>query len=152
MFFRSRQFVAPILALVITAGALTAVAQTKSKSSKSSSKSAATEKKEKSKYHRLPTYYGQLELKEEQVGEIYAIKDDYGKKIDDLEAELAKLKDEQAEKIKDVLTRTQVTALNKLLAGTASKEKADPPSSKSSTAKKTTAKKSTAKQSSKKKD
>lgn len=137
---QSRRFIAPVLALIVTVGSLTAVAQTKSKTS---SKSSATKKT--SKYHRLPTYYGQLKLKEEQIEEIYSIKDEFGKKIDDLEEELAKLKKEQAEEVKDVLTRTQVTALNKLIAGKSS-------SSSKSTAKKTsTAKKSTSSKSSSKK-
>lgn len=128
-----RPFITFALAFLVTASSLTAVAQSKKSSSKSETK---TEKKESSKYHRLPAYYGQIKLKDEQVAEIYAIKDTFGKKIDDLEAEIAKLKEEQDEKVKDVLTRTQVTALNKLIAGADSKEK------KPSTAKKTTAKKS----------
>lgn len=120
MYRRSLGVVAPLLALAITTATLTAAAQTKSKTS---SKSATTKKTATSKYHRLPTYYGQLKLKDEQVKEIYSIKDSYGKKIDDLVAELAKLKKEQSEDVKDVLTRTQVTALNKLIAGTSTAKK-----------------------------
>ncbi|MDG1896774.1 MAG: hypothetical protein P8J37_17865 [Fuerstiella sp.] len=47
------RLIAPILAIALTAGAMTALAQ------KSSSKSSAKSKeKVVSKYHRLPTYYG----------------------------------------------------------------------------------------------
>lgn len=140
-----RSFANLTLAVLITATSLTAIAQTK-KSTASETKAKKAEKQETSKYHRLPAYYGQIDLKDEQVAEIYGIKDTFGKKIDDLEAEIAKLKEEQDEKVKDVLTRTQVTALNKLLAGTESKDK------KPSTAKKTTAKKSESSKSSSKKD
>lgn len=140
-----RLIFAPALAILITASSLSAIAQTKK--SESSKKSSATAKKETSKHHRLPTYYGQIKLKEEQVAEIYSIKDSFGKKIEDLEAELAKLKEEQAKKIKGVLTKTQIAALNKLVEGAAPKSKAMKPS----TAKKTTAKKSESSKSSTKK-
>ena len=107
-----RRFIAPILAIAITAGAMTTLAQTKS-SSKSSEK---TKSKATSKYHRLPTHYGQLSLNDEQKADIYKLKEDYGLQIDELQEQLAELKEKQAEAIKDVLTRTQVTALNKLIA------------------------------------
>ena len=111
------RFLAPMLAVAITVGAMSAVAQTKSSRSSSSKSKAA------SKYHRLPAYYGQLKLKDDQKQEIYKIKQTYGEKIDALEEELAELKEEQADEIKDVLTRTQVTALNKLIAAGSSKTK-----------------------------
>ncbi|MEO2016496.1 MAG: hypothetical protein ABGZ53_19230 [Fuerstiella sp.] len=112
----AHRFIASILAVAITAGAMTALAQ------KSSSRSSAKDKAT-SKYHRLPTHYGQLKLKDEQRQEIYELKEKYGKQIDELEEELAELKDEQKEEIKDVLTRTQVTALNKLIAAASSSKK-----------------------------
>jgi len=141
-----RRFFVPVLALIISVGAVATAAQTKSssKSSTSKTKTTATTKKETSKYRRLPTYYGQLELKEEQITDIYEIKDTFGPKIDDLEKQIEKLKEDQDKKIKDVLTRTQVTALNKLVAGTAKKESS---SSKSSSSK-STEKKSTSSSSS----
>ena len=128
------RFIAPILAVAITAGAMTALAQ-----SKSSSKSSAKEKAA-SKYHRLPTYYGQLKLKDEQKEEIYKLKEAYGSQIEELQEELAELKDKQAEEIKDVLTRTQVTALNKLIAA-GSSSKAKRSSKKSSSKSKSSTKK-----------
>ncbi len=144
-----RPFTLQALAFLITATSLTAIAQTK-KSTASETKTKKAEKQETSKYHRLPAYYGQIKLKDEQVAEIYSIKDTFGKKIDDLEAEIAKLKEEQDEKIKDVLTKTQVTALNKLTADSDSKEKEK--ETKPSTTKKTSAKKSESSNSSSKKD
>ncbi|APZ94971.1 hypothetical protein [Fuerstiella marisgermanici] len=125
-----RRFVAPLLALSVTAGTLTAVAQTK-KSSSSKSKTVAA-KKDSSPYHRLPAYYGQLKLKPEQREEVYKIKDEYGPKIDKLEKELEELKEAQDEEIKDVLTRTQVTALNKLVAAASAKSKSSGKSTSSS--------------------
>jgi cytochrome c-type biogenesis protein CcmH/NrfG len=129
------RFIAPILAIALTAGAMTALAQ------KSSSKSSAKSKeKVVSKYHRLPTYYGQLKLKEEQGQEIYALKEEFGQQIDELQEQLAELKEQQAEEIKDVLTRTQVTALNKLVAaGSATNSKAS--KAKSSSSRKSSSKK-----------
>jgi Spy/CpxP family protein refolding chaperone len=130
------RFIAPILAVTITAGAMTALAQ------KSSSKSSAKSKeKVVSKYHRLPTYYGQLKLKDEQKQEIYKLKEKYGSQIDELQEQLAELRDEQAEEIKDVLTRTQVTALNKLIAARSSTKSKASTSKKSSPKKKSSTKK-----------
>ena len=127
------RFIAPILAIALTAGAMTALAQ------KSSSKSSAKSKeKVVSKYHRLPTYYGQLKLKAEQKEEIYELKEEFGEQIEELQEQLAELKEQQAEEIKDVLTRTQVTALNKLIAAGSSGKK-------SSTAKSSRSKKSSSK-------
>ena len=123
----AHRFIASILAVAITAGAMTALAQ------KSSSRSSAKDKAT-SKYHRLPTYYGQLKLRDEQKQEIYELKEKYGEQIDELTDELAELKEEQAEEIKDVLTRTQVTALNKLIAA-GSKSRKKPSSKKKSSSK-----------------
>ena len=128
----TQRFIAPLLALIVTAGTLTAVAQTKKSSSKSKT---TTAKKESSPYHRLPAYYGKLKLKPEQKQEIYDIKDAFGPKIDKLEKELEDLKEEQAEEVKDVLTRTQVTAFNKLVAA-ASKSSSSSKKSSSSSKKK----------------
>lgn len=145
----SRRILVSLFALVVTVGTLNAVAQTKSKSSSSKSSTTA-KKKESSKYHRLPTFYGQLKLKEEQVSEIYEIKDDYGPRIEALLKEIEDLKEEQAEEIKDVLTRTQVTALNKLIAAGGSSGKSASSSKPSSSKSKSTRSSSSKKSSSKK--
>lgn len=107
------------LALAITAGSMTTLAQTRSKSAASKS-DATSEKQERSKYHRLPAHFGKLDLKEDQVEEIYAIRADYGPDIDELKAELAALQQEMNEEIQDVLTSTQRTALAKLRSGSSS--------------------------------
>lgn len=153
----SRKFIAPVLALVITAGTLTAVAQTKSKTS-SSKASTKTEKKETSKYHRLPTYFGQLKLKDEQRQEIYSLKEKFGPKIEALEKELEELNQEMDDAIEDVLTRTQKTALNKLRDGSSktktvssSKSSKSKSESESSDSKSSSAKSGSSKSSSKKK-
>ncbi len=90
------KFVAPILPLTLTAASLSHAAQ-----SQSSSKSKS------SKFHRLPAHYGKLKLKDEQIKEIYSIRETYGKKIAALQKELEDLREEQADKTKDVLTRTR---------------------------------------------
>lgn len=119
MYRSATRFVTPIVALAITVGALSAVAQTKKSSSKSKTASEAKDS-ESSKYHRLPTYYGKLELDDDQVEEIYAIKDEYGPQIEELQQELNKLKGEMNAEIDDVLTSSQRTALAKLKGGSSS--------------------------------
>lgn len=106
-----RSVMAATLALAITAGSLTTLAQTRSKS-----KDDADEKTV-SKYHRLPAHFGKLELKDDQVEEIYAIKADFGPEIDKLKEELKSLQEEMNEEIEDVLTSTQKSALAKLRSG-----------------------------------
>ena len=136
-----KTLLAPLLALAVTAGTLTAVAQTKSDTqAKSTSK--------KSKYHRLPAHFAKLELKEEQRTDIYSIKDDFGPRIDELKAELAALQEEMNSEIEDVLTTTQKSELAKLRGGTsktasASKSSSDDDksSSKSSSTRRTSRKK-----------
>lgn len=127
--------VASVVALMLTAGTLTSFAQPQ-KSSKADETKKAT-----SKFHRLPAYYGKLELKEEQIEEIYSIRETFGKKIEALQKELADLREEQAEKTKDVLTRTQVTAYNKLIAAAESGKKSSSDEKDSSTKKSSSSKK-----------
>lgn len=118
----SRQLTALTLALAITTGTLTAMAQTKSKAGASKGKAVA-EEKEKSRYNRLPTYFGQLELTDEQKESVYAVKTEYGTKIEALEEELKKLKEEMNEEVEGVLTSAQKTALAKLRDGSAKARK-----------------------------
>jgi hypothetical protein len=108
---KMRSVMAATLALAITAGSLTTLAQTRSKS-----KDDADEKKA-AKYHRLPAHFGKLELKDDQVEEIYAIKADFGPEIDKLKEELKSLQEEMNEEIEGVLTSTQKSALAKLRSG-----------------------------------
>ena len=110
-----RNIITPLLALAVTAGSLSAVAQTKGKSAGSEKSSAV------SKYRRLPTYFGRLELDDEQRETIYEIKEDFGPKIEDLRQELAELQAEMSAEIEDVLTTTQKSALAKLKDGSGTK-------------------------------
>lgn len=126
-----------LMAIVILAGAYNPEPQSKSSSKKSDSLQ---------KYRRLPTYFGQLDLKDDQKEEIYSIREAYGPRIDELKQELAELREEEQDEIKDVLTRTQVTALNKLKAG--AKSSISPASSSKSSSRR----KSSRSSSSKKKD
>lgn len=127
----------PFLALMICTGSLATVAQTSKKSS-TKSKASTSQKSKKSRYHRLPSYYGKLKLKPEQVEDIYEIRDKFGPKIESLQKELAELKEQESEDIKDVLTRTQVTAFNKLkaAAGKSSSSSSKSSSSRSKSSKK----------------
>ena len=61
------RFIIPMLALVITAGSVSATAQTKSKSS---GKAVSEQKSESARYRRLPPYWGKLELDEDQRADV----------------------------------------------------------------------------------
>ncbi len=71
---------------------------------------SAAEKPAKSKARqakgRLPAFYGRV-VTEEQRGEIYAIQTKYRPRIEDLTAELKRLRDEQREEVEAVLTSDQ---------------------------------------------
>lgn len=60
---------------------------------------------------RLPNYYGQLGLTEVQRQRIYALQLDYGKKIDELEAQLAALRAKRDQDCEAVLSEGQRTKL-----------------------------------------
>lgn len=104
----------------LTIGLFTAIdghAQSKATQSKST-KAAASSKKVDAKYRRLPSYFGQLKLKEEQRNEVYEIKAEYGPKIEELEKQLEKLREEMMKEIEGTLTTTQKRALTKFRNGT----------------------------------
>ena len=95
----------------------------KSDSSKSSGSKSSTSKRSTSRskssakkkvYHRLPSYFGKLELKDAQRTEIYEIQDEYGPEIDKLKKELATLREKQQQEVEDVLTATQKKRLASL--------------------------------------
>ena len=71
---------------------------------------AAAEKPAKSKARkakgRLPAFYGRV-VTEEQRGEIYAIQTKYRPRIEDLTAELKRLRDKRREEVEAVLTSDQ---------------------------------------------
>lgn len=102
-------------------GSMEGHAQTKSKSkSSSAAKATATKSKVDSKYRRLPSYFGQLKLKEEQRDEVYEVRAEYGPKIEELEKQLEKLKADMMKKMEAALTTTQKRELTKLRKGTSS--------------------------------
>ncbi|MCA9062985.1 MAG: hypothetical protein KDA96_07995 [Planctomycetaceae bacterium] len=102
-----RKIVAPIAAmtLLVTLVSAAATAQPLQTKSKSAAKEAAD------RYRRLPSGFGVLELSDEQKEEIYSIRQNYGEQIDELEAELEKLRSEMNDEIEDVLTTTQKKTL-----------------------------------------
>ncbi len=86
----------------------------KSTSRKSTSKTKSSKAKKSSDVkHRLPFYYGKLELTDEQRAEIYAIQDKHDPKIEELKAQLAKLRETREKEFSTVLTTSQ----RKTLAG-----------------------------------
>jgi len=105
------RIIIPMLALVITAGSLSATAQTKSRSS---SKAVTAQKSESARYRRLPPHWGKLDLDEDQRADVYDIREDYGIRIAKLKAEIEQLQEEMSEELDDVLTSSQKSALAKL--------------------------------------
>ncbi len=63
-------------------------------------------KKASKKHHRLPSHYGDV-VTQEQREKIYKIQDDFGPKIDAIEAQLKTVKKEQNDKIASLLTPEQ---------------------------------------------
>lgn len=84
-------------------------------------------KETKNPYRRLPPYYAQV-VKPEQRKQIYAIQEEYGPKIDALQAQLKALLEERDKKIEAVLTEAQRQEVERLReeakAKRAAKEKA----------------------------
>ena len=117
-----------------------------SRSTKSSSKSRSTKSKSSSK-NRLPAYYAQIGLKDEQRDEIYEIQDSYRKEIAALQKKLDDLREDMTDEIEDVLTRTQKTKLNALkrAAASGSKSSGSKTSSKSGTTRKSSSRSSSKK-------
>jgi Spy/CpxP family protein refolding chaperone len=147
---RISKFVAPALAALVLASTA-AVGTNAVAQSKSSKKSASSQKKSSSKRssstsksktsgangNRLPAYYGQVDLKDEQREEIYDIQNGYKSKIEKLEKELADLKTKMNKEMEGVLTRTQKSKLKKLRSGSSSsKSKSSTKSSSKSKSKK----------------
>ena len=64
---------------------------------------------------RLPNNYGQLGLTPEQRQRIYALQADYGKKIEELEAQLAALREKRDQECEAVLTAEQKQRLAEIL-------------------------------------
>ena len=122
------------------------IANSQSKSKSSKKEEAKTSEGEEVK-GRLPRYYGQLELKEEQVTEIYKLQFSYREKIQELEDQLAALREEMNDECEKVLTSTQKKILADLRGGTGEKEdKEEVAKSKTSSKKKSSSTKKGAEQ------
>ena len=67
----------------------------------------------RAKTGRVPNVYGKLGLTRDQKERIYGIQAAYAERTKQLEAELAQLKAEQTEQIKDVLNDAQRTQIEK---------------------------------------
>ncbi len=161
MSVRRSAFLAPVAALAVLCGSVAmteALAQSKSSqkskstrsksSDKSSSKSATA--KSKTIGGRLPAYFGQVGLKDEQRQEVYEIQASYREKIEALEKELADLRAKMNKDLEGVLTTTQKRKLSSLRRAGSSSESSS--SSKSSKSRSTGKSKSSASKSDKKSD
>lgn len=93
------------------------VAQTKRGTSKKKSSTKKSTKKAEIT-GRLPYYFGQLDLKDEQRTEIYKTQAKYEKQIADLEKELESVKGKRDREVEAVLTTTQKSKLRRLRSGT----------------------------------
>ena len=82
----------------------------------------ATAKKKTEYRGPLPFYFGKLGLDDEQKKELYAIDDEYEGKIEALEKQIEKLKDERDSKMEVLLTPGQKLRLKELREAAAKKE------------------------------
>lgn len=103
----SHRFLTSMLLCAVLTSAYTVSAQSKS-APKAAAKSAAD------KYKRLPTYFGQLDLDEDQKQAVFKVRSEIGPKIDSLEEEIAKLKEEMNAGCEKVLTTAQKKTLAEL--------------------------------------
>ena len=130
--------------------------KSKSSASKKTSTSKSSSKKSSKSTGRLPAFFGQLKLKDDQRTDIYDIQSKYKSEMDAMAKKLEELKEKQTKEVEGVLTRTQKTLLNKLRKGSSSevastaKSSAKKASSSKSSSKKPSTKKSTSKKSSSK--
>ena len=87
--------------------------------SKDTAKAPAAKTSEPAKaaaeFRRVPQYFGQVDLSDEQREKLYSIREKNAKKLDQLEAELAALRATILSDSEAVLTPAQRTNLNKLL-------------------------------------
>lgn len=99
-----------VLGLALVAGAVSydAVAQEKSKSTKSSASSKKqSDKAEASPFRRLPSGYGALKLTPEQKEKVYAVREEYGKEIEELQNQIAALREKMDKECEVILTADQ---------------------------------------------
>ncbi|MCH9652353.1 MAG: hypothetical protein K0U86_04205 [Planctomycetes bacterium] len=96
---------------------------TAQKKESDTSKSSATAKKSVTKKSkgRVPPHYGKLNLTKKQRDKIYEIKAGYKSQLDNLKKQLAELTQKQKSECEGVLTASQKSTLDKILADVASK-------------------------------
>lgn len=96
-----------------SAKSATALAQ----EAKQSEKKAKADSSERRKARgRLPNYYGQIGLSEEQRTQIYGIQSKYRMQLQDLQKQINELRQKQDAEISAVLTKEQSAKLEKTLA------------------------------------
>lgn len=113
-------------------GSTEGYSQSKSAAKSSSKTSSAAKSKVTTKHRRLPTYFGQLKLKDDQREEVYKVRADFGPKLEELEKQLEKMKVDMMKKMEAALTTTQKRELTKLRNGTSSSSNAKASSKSSS--------------------
>ncbi|MBC8868325.1 MAG: hypothetical protein H8E44_02855 [Planctomycetes bacterium] len=77
---------------------------------------------------RLPRYYGQIGLSDEQRGKVYEVQRTYREQIEELRKQLKAIEAKQKEEISEVLTEEQKAKLAELIGEP--KKKRSPPSKK----------------------
>ncbi len=118
---------------ICTSGTLNA-----QKKESKTAKTSATAKKSVTKKSkgRVPPHYGKLNLSKEQRNKIYEIKSGYKTQLDSLKKQLAELTKKQNSDCEGVLTASQKSTLDKILADVAAKRAASKKSTSNKTAKK----------------
>ncbi len=139
------------LVLVLSSISFSATAQEKTKAK--STKSEAAQKKssttEASPFRRLPAGYGALKLSDEQKEKVYAVREEYGKEIAELEQQIQALRQKMDKDCEGVLTSAQK---QQLASSKSEKQKKEESDDSKSTSKKSKSTKSNSKSSSKSSD
>ncbi|MFW6125155.1 MAG: hypothetical protein ACOC46_03315 [Pirellulales bacterium] len=105
--------VASVLSVLGFAGPL--AGQQEAPKDKPAAKAKAKAKAKRNPFRRLPNYFGQIGLSDEQREEIYAIQAEYGPKIRELQQKIAALRDHRDEAARAVLTDAQREQLDELI-------------------------------------
>jgi len=112
----------------VSASPAMAQAQSKTKGAESKATEKAAEKKSETpaatESRRVPQYFAQVDLTEEQREKIYAVRAKYSAKQDQLEAQLEEIRATILRESEAVLTPSQKTALAKLRSEAKAKAKA----------------------------
>lgn len=107
------------LVIAMALGTLVTAQEKKADTTKAAAKTAEPAKKA---VHRVPQYYGQLDLTDDQRAKIYSIQDSYKAQIDDLQAKLDALKAKEDAEIDGVLKPEQLKKLAEVRAAADKKQ------------------------------